>query len=63
MLACATEFDRMLPWQVAEQIRHVLADYNEIMPTIVEIPSKDHPYAPDKDTMYMRILRLMGRAG
>merc|ERR1712031_67684 len=47
---------------IAEEIRHVINDYNEIVPTVIEIPSKDHPYDPDKDTMYMRILRLMGRA-
>merc|ERR1712216_345633 len=46
---------------IAEIIRHVLADYNEIPPTIVEIPSKDDPYDPNRDTMYMRIMRLMGR--
>merc|ERR1711988_197834 len=48
---------------IANMIRHVLADYNQIMPTIVEIPSKDLPYDPDSDSMYMRILRLMGRSG
>merc|ERR1712070_205564 len=47
---------------IAESIRHVLADYDQIMPTVVEIPSKDSPYNPDQDTMYVRILRLMGKA-
>merc|ERR1711977_582487 len=47
---------------IANTIRHVLADYNQIMPTIVEIPSKDHPYDNQQDSMYMRILRLMGKA-
>merc|ERR1712216_511750 len=46
---------------IADSIRHVLADYDQIVPTVVEIPSKDHPYDPDRDSMYMRILRLMGR--
>merc|ERR1712216_58153 len=47
---------------VANDIRHVLNDYNQIVPTVVEIPSKDKPYDPDSDSMYMRILRLMGKA-
>merc|ERR1711939_687856 len=47
---------------IAEDIRHVITDYAGILPTIVEIPSKDMPYDADKDSMYRRILRLMGRA-
>jgi len=34
---------------VANDIRHVLKDYNETIPTVLEIPSKEHPYDPEQD--------------
>ena len=39
----------MLPsQQIANEIRHVLRDYNKIIPTVLEIPSKDQPYDPEQ---------------
>jgi V-type H+-transporting ATPase subunit F len=46
--------------QVAEDIRYLLDDYEQLVPTILEIPSKDHPYQPDKDYIMLRIKRLLG---
>ncbi|KAJ1516880.1 H(+)-transporting V1 sector ATPase subunit F [Coelomomyces lativittatus] len=34
---------------VAELIRSQVDQYTETFPTILEIPSKDHPYDPNKD--------------
>lgn len=40
-----------------KEVRHLINNYHEVMPTILEIPSKDTPYDPDKDT----ILQLAAR--
>ena len=40
--------------QIAEMIRHVLNMYEESIPAILEIPSKDHPYDPTKDSILRR---------
>jgi hypothetical protein len=34
------------PRQIAADISHILADYDKTIPTVLEIPSKDHPYDP-----------------
>lgn len=31
---------------IASDIRHVLRDYNQTIPTVLEIPSKEYPYDP-----------------
>jgi V-type H+-transporting ATPase subunit F len=38
-----------------------LDDYEQLLPTIVEIPSKDHPYDPQKDYIMNRIKKLLGQ--
>lgn len=30
--------------QIANDIRHVIKNYTKTIPTVLEIPSKDHPY-------------------
>jgi len=47
---------------VADDIRYLLDDYDQLRPSILEIPSKGHPYDPIKDSMMQRIRRLLGRA-
>merc|ERR1712142_79795 len=40
---------------IAEQIRHVIdADNDSPLPAVLEIPSKDHPYDPAKDSVLRR---------
>ena len=39
---------------VANGIRHVLKDYNATIPTVLEIPSKEHPYDPEQDYIMVR---------
>lgn len=46
--------------QIAEKIRHRIDTYTAAFPTILEIPSKDHPYDPEKDSVLKRVRRLFG---
>ncbi|KAI1816932.1 ATPase, V1 complex, subunit F [Poronia punctata] len=45
---------------VADRIRHRLDTYTAAFPTVLEIPSKDHPYDPEKDSVLRRVRRLFG---
>ena len=47
---------------MAEKIRQVLEDQHDLnaFPVVLEIPSKDHPYDPEKDTILKRIQKLFG---
>lgn len=40
---------------IANDIRHVLKDYNQTIPTVLEIPSKEHPYDPEQDYIMQRV--------
>ena len=40
---------------VANNIRHVLKNYNETIPTVLEIPSKEHPYDPEQDYIMVSV--------
>ena len=39
---------------VAEIVRHVIDAHTASLPAILEIPSKDHPYDPSKDSILRR---------
>eukprot|EP00518_Triparma_eleuthera_P016476 CAMPEP_0197571098 /NCGR_PEP_ID=MMETSP1320-20131121/41781_1 /TAXON_ID=91990 /ORGANISM="Bolidomonas sp., Strain RCC2347" /LENGTH=117 /DNA_ID=CAMNT_0043133581 /DNA_START=481 /DNA_END=834 /DNA_ORIENTATION=- len=45
---------------IASTIRHVLKDYNATIPTVLEIPSKDHPYDPEQDYIMQRVNMYLG---
>ncbi|KAK0630633.1 ATPase, V1 complex, subunit F [Bombardia bombarda] len=45
---------------VADKIRHRVDTYTAAFPAVLEIPSKDHPYDPDKDSVLRRVRRLFG---
>uniref|UniRef100_A0A7S2UUR5 V-type proton ATPase subunit F n=1 Tax=Fibrocapsa japonica TaxID=94617 RepID=A0A7S2UUR5_9STRA len=45
---------------IANEIRHVLQDYEKTIPTVLEIPSKDHPYDPEQDYIMQRINVMLG---
>jgi V-type H+-transporting ATPase subunit F len=45
---------------VANNIRHVLKDYNSTIPTVLEIPSKEHPYDPEQDYIMQRVNLFLG---
>jgi V-type H+-transporting ATPase subunit F len=46
--------------QIAERIRHRVDTYTAAFPALLEIPSKDHPYDPEKDSVLRRVRRLFG---
>jgi len=39
---------------IADMIRHVVDSYTQPIPAVLEIPSKDHPYDPQKDSILRR---------
>ncbi|XP_015431153.1 PREDICTED: V-type proton ATPase subunit F [Dufourea novaeangliae] len=39
---------------VAEMIRHVIDSHTQPIPSVLEIPSKDHPYDASKDSILRR---------
>jgi V-type H+-transporting ATPase subunit F len=45
---------------VANDIRHLIRDYNKVIPTILEIPSKDQPYDPTQDYIMQRVNMVLG---
>ncbi|KAJ2765568.1 H(+)-transporting V1 sector ATPase subunit F [Coemansia nantahalensis] len=45
---------------IAESIRGILDEYDAAFPTVLEIPSKDHPYDPEKDSVLKRVQLLFG---
>ncbi|EEC43156.1 predicted protein [Phaeodactylum tricornutum CCAP 1055/1] len=45
---------------VANDIRHILKDYHETIPTVLEIPSKEHPYDPEQDYIMQRVNMFLG---
>ncbi|KAL8822972.1 MAG: hypothetical protein Q9191_006303 [Dirinaria sp. TL-2023a] len=45
---------------IAERIRHRVDTYTDAFPAVLEIPSKDHPYDPEKDSVLRRVRRLFG---
>jgi len=45
---------------VAEKIRPLLEHYTQAFPAVLEIPSKEHPYDPSKDSVLRRVKKLAG---
>jgi V-type H+-transporting ATPase subunit F len=45
---------------IADRIRYIVDTYTAAFPTVLEIPSKDHPYDPEKDSVLRRVRRLFG---
>jgi V-type H+-transporting ATPase subunit F len=46
--------------QIANRIRHHVEAHKAAFPTVIEIPSKDHPYDPSKDSLMNRVEALLG---
>merc|ERR1711937_460216 len=44
---------------IADMIRHILQDNEALIPTVLEIPSKEHPYGAEKDSVMLRIMKGM----
>ncbi|CAG8448140.1 6842_t:CDS:2 [Ambispora leptoticha] len=45
---------------IADLIRPLVDDHDQAFPTVLEIPSKDHPYDPEKDSVLRRVQRIFG---
>merc|ERR1712226_1337172 len=45
----------LIAQNVADRIRHVLAEQSDPVPAIIEVPSKDQPYDPSRDFIMQRI--------
>ncbi|GBE78091.1 vacuolar ATP synthase [Sparassis latifolia] len=45
---------------VADRIRPMVDKYEQAFPALLEIPSKDHPYDPSKDSVLKRVQKLFG---
>ncbi|KAI0840896.1 vacuolar ATP synthase [Hypoxylon sp. FL0890] len=45
---------------IADKIRHRIDTHTAAFPTVLEIPSKEHPYDPEKDSVLRRVRRLFG---
>lgn len=45
---------------IADLIRPRVDSYTNAFPAILEIPSKDHPYDPEKDSILKKVRRLFG---
>ncbi|RPD63223.1 vacuolar ATP synthase [Lentinus tigrinus ALCF2SS1-7] len=45
---------------IAEKIRPMVDKYQAAFPALLEIPSKDHPYDPSKDSILKRVQKLFG---
>jgi len=45
---------------IADKIRGKVDQYNEAFPSLLEIPSKDHPYDPERDSVMKRVRKLFG---
>ena len=49
--------------QIANDIRHLIRDYKKMIPTLLEIPSKDHAYDPEQDSIMQRVNMILGFQG
>ena len=49
----------MISQHVAEMVRNLIVEHEEVIPTIMEIPSKDFAYEPEKDTILVRAARIL----
>lgn len=47
----------LISQHIAEMIRETLDNYTEIIPTVLEIPSKNFPYSIEKDSLMMRAIK------
>eukprot|EP00923_Selenidium_pygospionis_P013751 GHVN01023732.1.p1 GENE.GHVN01023732.1~~GHVN01023732.1.p1 ORF type:complete len:128 (-),score=21.34 GHVN01023732.1:271-654(-) len=45
---------------VADSIRYLVDLHDVVIPTILEIPSKEHPYDKDKDSVMQRVKVFFG---
>ncbi|KAG4304823.1 hypothetical protein PORY_001876 [Pneumocystis oryctolagi] len=45
---------------IADRIRPKIEAYSQALPSLLEIPSKEHPYDPEKDSVLKKVKHIMG---
>uniref|UniRef100_A0A0G4FJ77 V-type proton ATPase subunit F n=1 Tax=Chromera velia CCMP2878 TaxID=1169474 RepID=A0A0G4FJ77_9ALVE len=50
----------MISQYIADEIRHLVDLHDAVIPTILEIPSKDKPFDPAKDSTLQRVKVFFG---
>ncbi|GFH19801.1 vacuolar ATP synthase subunit F [Haematococcus lacustris] len=50
----------LISQNVAGLIRSAIDHHTKAVPSVLEIPSKDHPYEPTQDSLLMRVKHIMG---
>jgi len=45
----------------AQEIRYLIKEYNQTIPTVLEIPSKNVPYDENKDLIMQRVKKMLGK--
>ncbi|KAH3756567.1 vacuolar H+ ATPase F subunit [Pelomyxa schiedti] len=51
----------LITQNAAAEIRILLEEYEKLVPTVLEIPSKDKPYDPKQDVIMQRLKRMIGQ--
>jgi V-type H+-transporting ATPase subunit F len=46
---------------IANDIRKLIDEYDKVIPAIIEIPSKDSPYDPKKDSILIKANKILGK--
>lgn len=49
----------LISQNIAERVRNIIVEHEKVLPTILEIPSKDTPYEADKDTIVKRAAAIL----
>ena len=49
----------LISQNIAERVRNIIVEHTKVLPTILEIPSKDTPYEADKDTIVKRAAAIL----
>jgi V-type H+-transporting ATPase subunit F len=49
----------LISQHIAEWIRDTLDDYEQLLPVVLEIPSKNYPYIVEKDSLMQKALRQL----
>ncbi|CAN8066444.1 unnamed protein product [Agarophyton chilense] len=47
---------------IADKIRSTVSKFKKPVPAVLEIPSKEHPYDPSKDSILQRVRGMLGSA-
>lgn len=50
----------LISQNVAGKIRNAIEHHTKAVPSVLEIPSKDHPYEPAQDSLLSRVKHIMG---